>query len=267
MIGQAKLTPGVALGWALLLTLVLYSANVAIGLLLGPSNLAVAVGGPVELFLIWPAARLLGKVYGHDEPRRDFALGAASPLELLLGASLGVLVHLPVGYLSALVERRFPTPQKSLELELSMLTPSSPAIAVAMFLSIALLVAFVEEVYFRGALFMALSRGSTTFVALWTTSVAFALMHPKPRDWAPLFVVALVLGELRRRGASLWPSVALHAAFNATTLLFVFITRPTEVKPEESSWPLALMGAVLTVSGVVLFGRVATRRLGEVSEP
>ncbi|RYZ05736.1 MAG: CPBP family intramembrane metalloprotease [Myxococcales bacterium] len=260
-----RLSPGLALGWALLLTLVLYSANVAIGLLLGPSNLAVAIGGPVELLLIWPAAKLLGKVYGHDDTRRDLALGAAAPVELLLGASLGVLLHLPVGYLSALVERRFPTPERALELELSMLTPSSSAMAVAMFLSIAVVVAFIEEAYFRGALFTALQRSNAAFVALWTTSIAFALMHPKPRDWAPLFVVALVLGELRRRAASVWPGIALHAAFNATTLLFVFITRPSEVKPQESSWPLALMGSVLTVSGVVLFGRVAGRRLGEVS--
>lgn len=265
MIGHQRLSPGIALGWALLLTLALYTANVAIGLLLGPSNLAVAIGGPVELLLIWPAAKLLGKIYGQDDPRRDLALGVAAPLELVLGASLGVLLHLPVGYLSALVERRFPTPQKALELELAMLTPSSPAMAIAMFLSIALVVGFIEEVYFRGALFTALQRGNAAFVASWTTSIAFALMHPKPRDWAPLFVVALVLGELRRRAGSVWPGVALHAAFNATTLLFVFITRPTEVKPEESSWLLASMGSVLVVSGVVLFGRVAGRRLGEVS--
>lgn len=265
MIGQAKLSPGIALGWALLLTLGLYSANVAIGLLLGPSNLAVLIGGPVELLLIVPASRLLAKVYGRGDERGDLALGRVSPVELVIGASLGVLVHLPVGYLSALVERRFPTPPRALELELAMLTPSSPAMAIGMFLSIALLVAFVEELYFRGALFTALERGNPGFVALWTTAIAFALMHPKPRDWAALFVVALVLGELRRRGGSVWPGVALHAAFNATTLLFVFITRPTEVKPQEGSWPLALMGAVLTVSGVVLFGRVAGRRRGEVT--
>ncbi len=265
MIEQSKLTPGVALGWVLLLTLGLYSANVAIGLLLGPSNLAVLIGGPVELALIWPASRLLAKIYGTGDERRDLALGAVSPLELLIGASLGVLVHLPVGYLSALVERRFPTPQKALELELAMLTPSSPAMAVGMFLSIALVVGFIEELYFRGALFTALERGNRAFVALGTTAIAFAVMHPKPRDWAPLLVVALVLGELRRRGGSIWPSVALHAAFNATTLLFVFITRPTEVKPQESSWPLAVMGGVLTISGIVLYGRIAGRRLGEVS--
>jgi len=183
----------------------------------------------------------------------------------VIGASLGVLLHLPVGYLSALVERRFPTPSRSLELELAMLTPSSPAMAVGMFLSIALLVAFIEELYFRGALFTALRRSNAAFVALWTTSIAFAVMHPKPRDWAALFVVALVLGELRRRGGSVWPGIALHAAFNATTLLVVFVTRPRQVNLQEGSWPLAIMGSALVVSGVILFGRVASRRLGEQS--
>jgi membrane protease YdiL (CAAX protease family) len=162
--------------------------------------------------------------------------------------------------LSALVERRYPTPPRQLELELAMLTPSTPAMAIGMFLSIALLVAFVEEIYFRGALFTALGRSNPAFVALWTTSIAFAIMHPKPRDWASLFVVAVVLGELRRRASSVWPGIVLHAAFNATTLLVVFITRPAEIKPQEGSWPLAAMGTVLVVSGVILFGRVAARR-------
>jgi sodium transport system permease protein len=264
MNGKPTLSPAVALGWVVLLTLGLYAANVTLGVLLGPTNLAVALGGPVELLLIWPAAKLLGQIYGQGDVRQDLSLGAVSPVELLVGGSLGVLVHLPVGYLSALVERRFPTPQKALELELAMLTPSSPAMAVAMFLSIAVVVAFIEEAYFRGALFTALARGNPALVAVVTTSLAFAVMHPKPRDWAPLFVVALVLGELRRRGGSVWPGIALHAAFNATTLLYVFITRPTEVTAQESSWQLALVGSVLTVSGVVLYGRVASRRLGEV---
>lgn len=261
----ARLSPGIALGWALLLTLALYSANVALGLLLGPTNIAVVVGGPIELLLIWPAARLLAKLYGRGDLRRDLALGGVSPVELAIGASLGVILHLPVGYLSALVERRFPTPQRSLELELAMLTPSSPAMAAAMFLSIALVVAFIEELYFRGALFTALGRSNPAFVALWTTSIAFAIMHPKPRDWAALFVVALVLGELRRRGGSVWPGIALHAAFNATTLLVVFVTRPSQVNPQEGSWQLGSLGCVLVVSGVILFGRVAVRRLGELS--
>lgn len=263
MIEKATLSPAVALGWTLLLTFALFSANIAIGTLLGPSNLALVVAGPIELLLMWPAARVLTKIYGSNRDQDDLALAPSSRLELLVAGALGVILHVPVGYLSALVERAYPTSSKALQLELQMLTPSSPAMAVGMFLSAALIVAFIEELYFRGALFTALGRSNPALVAVGTTAVAFALAHPKPRDWAALFVVAVVLGEVRRRARSIWPGVALHAAFNATTLLFVFVTRPASVNPQEGSWPLAAIGLVLTVSGVVLFARVAGRRLGE----
>jgi membrane protease YdiL (CAAX protease family) len=115
--------------------------------------------------------------------------------------------------------------------------------------------------FYRGALFSALARHSPAFVVIWTTSIAFALAHQEPRNWAPLLLVALVLGELRRRGRSLWAGVALHATFNATTLLFVFVTRPVDIKPEASTWQAGAAGALLCAAGVWLYGRVASRRL------
>jgi membrane protease YdiL (CAAX protease family) len=79
-----------------------------------------------------------------------------------------------------------------------------------------------------------------------------------------LFLVAFVLGELRRRGGSIWAGVVLHATFNAATLLFVFVARPVDVKPQASSWQLVSIGCVLSALGVWLFGRVSGRRLAEV---
>jgi membrane protease YdiL (CAAX protease family) len=118
-------------------------------------------------------------------------------------------------------------------------------------------------VFFRGSMFGALKRSGPAFVAIWTTSLAFVLAHQEPRNWAPLLLVALVLGELRRLGGSIWAGVSLHAAFNAATLVQVFVTKPVEVKTEVGPWPLTLMGSLLCASGVWLFGRVAARRLGE----
>lgn len=132
-----------------------------------------------------------------------------------------------------------------------------------MLLSVALIVPFAEELFFRGALFGALTRSGPAFVAIWTTSIAFALAHQEPRNWAPLLLVALALGWLRSLGGSIWSGVALHAAFNAATLSFVFMNRPLDVKPQEGSWPLASIGCLLSVGGVWLFGRVAGRRLTE----
>lgn len=259
----AELSAAVALAWSLLLTMALLMVAIAVGVAFGHGNTAVIVGGVAELLLLLPAARLLAKVYGDGDQRKTFALRPASPLQLLIGGSLGVLLHLPAGYLSELVERRFPTPPVALKAQLQSLTPSSLLAAVLMLLAVAVLVPFVEELFFRGALFTPLLRSGPALVAVWTTSVAFALAHAEPRNWAPLFLVALVLGELRRLGGSIWSGVALHAAFNAATLLFVFITRPVEVKPQGGSWQLASIGCVLCVLGVWVFGRVSGRRLSE----
>jgi membrane protease YdiL (CAAX protease family) len=264
MIKPAELSAALALGWSLLLTLGLVSLAIVVGVLFGNTNLAIVVAGPAELLLMLPAAQLIARLYGDRDRRKAFALGAVSPLELVIGGSLGVLLHLPSGYLSELVERRFPTPPALLHAQLQALTPSSPLLAALMLLSVAAVVPFVEELFFRGALFGALLRSGPGFVATWTTAIAFALAHQEPRNWAPLLLVALVLGELRRRGGSIWSGVALHATFNAATLLFVFMARPVDVKPQAGSWQLASIGCVLSVVGVWLFGRVSGRRLAEL---
>lgn len=264
MIKATELSAAIALGWSLLLTMALITVAVVVGVLFGNTNTAVIVGGLAELALLLPASRFIARVYGAGAGRAAYALGPASPLQLVIGASLGVILHLPTGYLSELVERRFPMPPSALRAQLQALTPSSVAAAVLMLLAVAVVVPFVEELFFRGALFTPLLRSGPALVAVWTTSLAFALAHAEPRHWPPLFVVALVLGELRRLGGSIWSGVALHAAFNAATLLFVFITRPVDVTPRGSSWQLASIGCVLSVAGVWVFGRVSGRRAREL---
>ncbi|HKY35536.1 MAG TPA: type II CAAX endopeptidase family protein [Polyangiaceae bacterium] len=261
MIKQAELSAALALGWSLLVTLGLASVGLMTGMLFGTRNLSLVVGACFELALMLPAARFIGRLYVGSDRAQALATIGTSPLELLIGASLGVLLQMPAGYVSALLERRFPTPPEKLAAQLSQLTPETPLLGALMFAAVAMLVPFAEELFFRGALFTALSRSSPPFVTVWTTSLAFTLAHLEPRNWAPLFLVALVLGELRRRGGSIWAGVALHAAFNAATLGFVFVTRPVQLKPAESDWRMAVVGAALCVVGVWLFGRVAARRL------
>jgi membrane protease YdiL (CAAX protease family) len=265
MTKPAELTALVALGWSLVVTCVLLAVALVIGGLLGSSNWSVVVAGPAELVLMFPAAWLIARAYGGREPRNALALKSASPLELMIGASLGVILHLPAGYLSELVERRFPTPPESLHAQLVALTPSSNLLGILMLLSVAAIVPFAEELFYRGALFSALVRGNSAGLAIGTTSIGFVLAHQEARNWAPLLLVALALGELRRHSGSIWPGVALHAAFNAATLLVVFVTRPSEIKPESSSWQLALGGVLLSALGIWLFGRVSGRRLLEAS--
>jgi uncharacterized protein len=263
MIKTAELSAALALGWSLLVTMGLLTVAIVVGVLFGTSNTAVIVGGVAELLLLLPAARFVARMYGGSDTRKIFALAPASPLQLVIGASLGILLHVPAGYLSELVERRFPMPPAALKAQLQSLLPSSLPAAALMLVAVAVLVPLAEELFFRGALFTPLLRSGPAFVAVWTTSMAFAMAHAEPRNWAPLFLVALVLGELRRQGGSIWPGVALHAAFNAATLLFVFITRPVEVKPQGGSWQVSSLGCLLCIAGVWVFGRVSNRRAAE----
>lgn len=68
------------------------------------------------------------------------------------------------------------------------------------------------------------------------TSFLFALMHweqgPAP---VPLFLLALVLAGLARRTGSLWASIALHASFNALSILLLFASLSAGAEPSRNS--------------------------------
>ena len=257
-----RLSPPVALGWSILLTVGLTAVGVMIGRLLGATSATLLALSVVEVLIYGSAAVALGRFYVGPDRGEALALGRAGALELLLAVSLGVVLHLPAGYLDALIEQRFPTPRERMLEQLQQLTPLSPAHAAGLLLGIAVLAPLAEELFFRGSLFTALQRTSPGFVVSWTTSIAFVLAHQEPRMWAPVLLVALVLSELRRASGSLWPGFALHAAFNATTLLTVFNARPQDLEAPHVSWSLGLGGGALCAVGVWVFRRAARTRLG-----
>jgi hypothetical protein len=255
-----ELSAALALAWSLLVTLALASVAVVTGLVFGASNLGLVAGALFEVALLLHVSRLLARLYGGPDRTRALATGAVAPLELGVAAALGVALQGPANYVSALVERRFPSPPSKLSAQLAQLVPESALLGVLMFAAVALLVPLAEELFFRGALFTALSRSGPAFVAIWTTSLAFTLAHLDPRTWAPLFLVALVLGWLRRVAGSIWPGVALHAAFNATTLGYVFWQKPVELEPAEASWPWAAGGGAFSLAASWLLARLASQR-------
>ena len=56
--------------------------------------------------------------------------------------------------------------------------------------------------------------------ASFVTGALFGLLHmADPVAVPPLMLMGVVLGELRRRGASLWPCIAAHALNNVLAVL------------------------------------------------
>lgn len=76
-----------------------------------------------------------------------------------------------------------------------------------------------EELIFRGLSFAALGR-----YALPGSAALFAMAHGLPILLAPIFVAGLALGWLRRRTASLYPSLAVHMSLNAIALAVALFT-------------------------------------------
>lgn len=80
----------------------------------------------------------------------------------------------------------------------------------------------VEELAFRGLLFSALCKtGVQPILSVVISAAAFAIFHFEPQRLAILFLVGLVLGELRRRSGSLVPGIVAHAVNNSPALVLL----------------------------------------------
>jgi membrane protease YdiL (CAAX protease family) len=108
--------------------------------------------------------------------------------------------------------------------------PRSLGHGIALFVFVAVVGPFAEELLFRGALYTGLRPNQTPAAAGWTTAVLFTLSHFEPRFWPSILLLAVLMATLRAVSGSLWPSVFLHAAFNATALskpLMPFLKNPS----------------------------------------
>ena len=86
----------------------------------------------------------------------------------------------------------------------------------------------MEELFFRGFLYPALNRRIGVTFSLVITSLAFALLHAAQlaHAWAPLFlifIVGLALTYTRARTRSVASSFLLHAGYNSTLFILMWI--------------------------------------------
>lgn len=87
---------------------------------------------------------------------------------------------------------------------------------------------FFEELFFRGFLYPVLRQRLSNPVAIPVTAFCFALIHEPQlaHAWAPLlmiFLVGVVLTLVRARTGSVAASFLVHAGYNATLFLVMYI--------------------------------------------
>ncbi|MFO0807440.1 MAG: ABC transporter permease subunit/CPBP intramembrane protease [Gemmataceae bacterium] len=126
------------------------------------------------------------------------------------------------------------------------------AVPFALLLIVALTPAIVEEVFFRGFLFTALSTTTSGRSAVLATAALFALFHIGVGDllaierFLPTFLVGLVLGWIRLRSGSIWPAVVTHACHNAA------LTVAARAELLKGSVPLMWLALALVTGGAAI---------------
>jgi membrane protease YdiL (CAAX protease family) len=173
---------------------------------------------------------------------------------VLIGIGLGFALHGPADFVEGTMERWFAVPQGELAERALRLSPPGTLARALNLLTIAGLVPIAEEAFFRGALFRALGASVGIGAAFLTTGALFTLSHPEPRSWPALALISGALGAVRLFSGSLLPAILLHATFNATTLLVIFVQPPRGAT--APSWAFLGLGGVMSA----LFLLLARRR-------
>ena len=81
----------------------------------------------------------------------------------------------------------------------------------------------VEEAVFRGALLEGLAARFGVWPAIIAQALLFAAFHRSLWSLLPMFVLGVALGWLAHVREGLWPSIALHALYNAITVAAAFL--------------------------------------------
>ncbi len=124
-------------------------------------------------------------------------------------------------------------------------------------LTIALLPALFEEIFFRGTL-QGMLNGlfGNHHIGIWFGSLIFALIHLNISQVIPMMFLALVLGYLFHYTGSIFPSIALHFMNNALAVMAYYYQNSSEFAKkvvEDEFAPEIWQFIVFTIVLVTIF--------------
>lgn len=158
-----------------------------------------------------------------------------------LSMALGVALQFPVSAIGGLVEQLFPRSEAEWLARAQHLEALTPPRMVAVVMAVVVIGPLVEELFFRGALYRGLRRAHTAGMTTLGVAAFFAAAHQDGRVFLPILVVGLAMTHLRALSGSLLPPLALHMAFNATSILPTLGKRITVEEMTTAVPPLPLL--------------------------
>jgi membrane protease YdiL (CAAX protease family) len=207
-------------------------------------------------------AALAGVAVVHEKGKRlaeMFAWRKVDVLACVIAVALGVLIQGPLSLVANAIYDRFPPPQEEVT-EIAELF-AAPALyqKVALVVAAGALGPFVEELFFRGALFGALSRRYGRALALAGVTLLFAVAHRDARGFLPDLLGGAIMGLVRVWSGSLWPAVLVHGAFNTTSATYGVLRGPEGDLFTRPQAMAATAAAALLLVGYRAFARRSAR--------
>lgn len=144
---------------------------------------------------------------------RDALWGVAGYLASLPFVTTAAMVSF---LLTSTLLKHFPTPEQPFG---EMVSKGSPLEIALVFIGASVVAPIVEETFFRGALYTAFRGRMGIWPSIALTSALFAVIHPLPGGFLPIFTLACVLALLRERSGSLLPGMVCHSVYNTVGLI------------------------------------------------
>lgn len=213
--GDALISLIGAVGLSVVVSLALVSQNI------DPENgwgLIIAFSTPWLAMAGWP---IIATTLKGNGPKIDLGL-IAPRTHLRLGFVAG-LASLAVASVAAWIVTRFTGPISSSAGDIGV---NQTGFVLVLFVLMAMFGApIVEEIAFRGLLYGALAKAHVNeHLVVLITALVFALFHFEPKRFVILFVIGLILGEVRRRTGSTSAAIVAHIVNNTPAVLFILVT-------------------------------------------
>lgn len=168
----------------------------------------LALASAIEVALVFAVYKLVIARLG-DPPRDDLRV-ADAPINLVTGLAIGAVLFAGIVAVAALFD------------VYNIVGPGSTRSFLGDLISTAIMPGFMEELLFRGILFLWIERFAGSWAALVLTSALFGLAHilNPNATWFSSFAIAveagLLLGGAYMVSRNLWLPMGLHAAWNFT---------------------------------------------------
>ena len=263
--GERSMSFFAATAWAFLTSLALTLLIGFVASLRGAESLDLTTGVGIQTIVYLLILFLILQIYAPQQSVRHFlGLRGTHFAFFPIAGVLGALAQLPMTALFTFIDKYRPVDPDSEKYIYDQLHSGS-ARRIAVCIAIVAVGPFVEEMFFRGAIFRPLRRAAGPWSVVLVTGILFGVVHTEWQRMIPIAFLGIILGILRSSSGSLIPGVVMHATFNATTVIDTIQSGP--VPPEHqpmipTSWIIG--GSVATfvlVALVILLGeRTATAR-------